>query len=133
MDQYAKHKLKIKYIFRYMDDVVALAENKETAKEYLNKLQEYLRKELYLELNSKTQICKSKQGINFCGYHINEYRLKIRTRGKKALKRKIKKLKMQIKAGELTSKEAKKYLCGHFGYMKIANVYNLSKKYFANE
>ena len=29
-----------------------------------------------LELNKKTQIFKSKQGVNFCGYKINEYRLK---------------------------------------------------------
>ena len=26
-----------------------------------------------LELNKKTQIFKSKQGVNFCGYKINEY------------------------------------------------------------
>ena len=52
---------------------------------------------LDLELNSKTQVFKSKQGVNFCGYKINEYRLKIRDRGKKKLKKKIVSLKMQIK------------------------------------
>lgn len=31
---------------------------------------------LELDLNKKTQIFKSKQGVNFCGYKINEYRLK---------------------------------------------------------
>ena len=36
-----------------------------------------------LELNKKTQIFKSKQGVNFCGYKINEYRLKIRDKGKR--------------------------------------------------
>ena len=35
-----------------------------------------------LEVNKKTQIFKSKQGVNFCGYKINEYRLKIRDKGK---------------------------------------------------
>ena len=40
---------------------------------------------------------------------------------------------LKIKKGELTSKEAKRYLCGHFGYMKYANVYNFTNKYFANE
>ena len=29
---------------------------------------------------------KSSQGINFCGYKINEYRLKIRNRRKKKIK-----------------------------------------------
>ena len=36
-----------------------------------------------LEVNKKTQIFKSKQGVNFCGYKINEYRLKIRDKGKR--------------------------------------------------
>lgn len=32
--------------------------------------------------------------------------------------------------GEISSKEAKKYLCGHIGYMKIANTKNLTDKLF---
>ena len=66
----------------------------------------------------------------FVGYKINEFRLKLREKGKKKLKKKIKILKLQIKNGEISSKEAKKYLCGHFGYMQIANVYSLVNKYF---
>ena len=30
----------------------------------------------------------------------------------------------------MTSKEAKKYLAGHMGYIKIANTYNLEQKLF---
>ena len=40
---------------------------------------------------------------------------------------------MRIKNGEITSKEAKKYLAGHNGYIKIANTYNLEKKLFPAE
>ena len=83
-----------------------------------------------MELNKKTQIFKNKQGVNFCGYKINEYRLKIRDRGKRNLKKKIKYLKYAIKNKELSSKEAQKYLTGHIGYIKMANVYNLTKKLF---
>ena len=83
-----------------------------------------------LELNKKTQIFKSTQGVNFCGYKINEYRLKIRTKGKKKLKEKIKKLKYQIKTNQLSTKEAYKYLAGHLGYIDIANVKNLKEKLF---
>ena len=73
---------------------------------------------------------ENKQGVNFCGYKINEYRLKIRDKGKRKLKQKVKKLKKEIKAGKITSKEAKKYLVGHIGYIRIANVNNLTKKIF---
>ena len=85
---------------------------------------------LKLDLNKKTQIFKNKQGVNFCGYKINEYRLKIRDKGKRKLKKKVKSLKEMIKTGEINSKEAKRYLAGHLGYMKIANVKNLKEKLF---
>lgn len=129
-DQYVKHKLKCKYYFRYMDDSVILVKTKEEAQDLLCKIKKFLAINLELELNSKTQIFKSKQGVNFCGYRINEYRLKIRDKGKRKLKKKIKELKYKITQGEITSKEAKRYLAGHMGYIKIANTYNLEKKLF---
>ena len=68
--------------------------------------------------------------MNFCGYKINEYRMKIRDKGKRKLKKKVKYLTNQIYQGKMTSKEAKKYLAGHMGYIKYANVNNLLKKLF---
>ena len=35
-----------------------------------------------------------------------------------------------MQEGEITSKEAKRYLCGHIGYIQIANINNLAKKVF---
>ncbi len=133
IDQYIKHKLKIKYYFRYMDDSVVLIKTKKQAINVLREIKKYLKENLELELNKKTQIFKSKQGVNFCGYKINEYRLKIRDKGKRKLKNKIKKLKNKIKTEELTCKEAQKYLTGHLGYIKIANTYNLESKLFYKE
>ena len=130
VDQYIKHKLKCKYYFRYMDDGIILAKTKEEAKQILEKIKKFLKNKLELELNNKTQIFKNKQGVNFCGYKINEYRLKIRDRGKQKLKKKVKYLTKQIKQGNISSKEANKYLCGHLGYIKIANTYSLEQKLF---
>ena len=133
IDQYIKHKLHIKYYCRYLDDSVLIIKTKKEAKEVLEKIKVYLKENLDLELNRKTQIFKNKQGVNFCGYKINEYRLKIRDKGKRKLKKKIKQLKSKIKQGKMTSKEAKKYLAGHMGYIKIANVKNLTDKIFYKE
>ena len=107
-----------------------LVRTKKEAKEILEKIRNYLKENLQLELNKKTQIFKNKQGVNFCGYKINEYRLKIRDKGKRKLKKKVKVLKEKIKQGEITSKEAKRYLAGHMGYIKIADTYNLESKLF---
>ena len=133
VDQYIKHDLKVKYYCRYMDDSIVMVKTKEEAKEILKKIEIFLKEKLNLELNQKTQIFKSKQGVNFCGYKIKEDRLKIREKGKRKLKKKIKKLKGQIKEGKLSSKEAKKYLAGHWGYLQMANVKNLTDRLFYRE
>ena len=133
VDQYIKHKLKCKYYFRYMDDGIILAKTKEEAKQILEKIKKFLKNKLELELNNKTQIFKNKQGVNFCGYKINEYRMKIRDRGKQKLKKKVKYLTKQIKQGNISSKEANKYLCGLLGYIKIANTYSLEQRLFFKE
>ena len=110
--------------------MIAIVKTKNEAIKQLDEIRRFLKENLRLELNSKTQIFKSTQGVNFCGYKINEYRLKIREKGKRKLKKKIKKLKCEIKNNKLTTKEAYKYLAGHLGYMKIANVRNLQNKLF---
>ena len=125
--------LKIRYYFRYMDDSTLFLQTKKEAIEALKKIKEYLKENLELELNKKTQIFKDKQGVNFCGYKINENRLKIRDKGKRKLKKKVKKLKQQIKEEKITSKEAYKYLAGHMGYIEIADTYMLEKSLFYTE
>ncbi len=130
VDQFIKHNLKCKYYFRYMDDSLVLTKSKKEAVEILSKIRKFLSENLKLELNSKTQIIKSKNGVNFCGYKINANRLKIRDRGKRNLKLKLRKVEQSIKDGELSSKEAYRYITGHIGYIKIANVKNLTEKLF---
>ena len=59
--------------------------------------------------------------------------LQNKDKGKRKLKKKVKKLKEQIQLGKITSKEAHKYLAGHMGYIKIANVKTLTNKIFYSE
>ena len=49
---------------------------------------------------------------------------------KRELWKKVKHLTHEIKNGKMTSREAKRYLAGHLGYIKIANVKNLKNKLF---
>ena len=129
-DQFAKNKLHIKYYARYLDDTVIIVKTKNEAIYALKEITRFLSEKLELSLNSKTQRFKGKQGVNFCGYKINEYRIKLRDKGKRKLKKKIKKLKNKIYLKQITSKEAKKYLAGHLGYIKYANVNNLINSIF---
>ena len=132
-DRYIKEKLKVKYFSRYMDDSIAIVRTKIEAKYILKKIQEFLKVNLKLELNNKTQIFKGKQGVNYCGYKINEYRFKLRDKGKRKLKKRVKKLERLIKNGEIDTFSAYRFLTGHLGYIKIANTKNLEEKLFYSE
>ena len=76
-DWYIKQNLKVRYYYRYMDDSIILMHKKEDIKRVKEELTDFINNELKLEFNSKTNIFKSKQGVNFCGYKINEYRMKL--------------------------------------------------------
>lgn len=130
MDQYAKHILKCKYYFRYMDDMVILCENKIEAQKRLKNLIEFAEKSLKLTFNSKTRIFKNIQGVNFCGYKINENRMKIRNTSKYRMKRKLKGYTKQLKDGKITLPEIQRSIAGWLGYVKYADTYNLRKGMF---
>lgn len=130
VDQYAKHVLKCKYYFRYMDDTVILLKTKQEAKECLERIKEFLDLNLKLSLNSKTEIIKNKRGVKFCGYKIKESILRVRNSGKRRVKQRLKYLEEQIKLGEMSSKEAYKYVAGYIGYISIASSKTLAEKLF---
>ena len=61
MNQYVKNKLKCKYYYRYMDDMIIMCENKEIAKDNWTNITKFLKENLKLNLNSKTRIFKDIQ------------------------------------------------------------------------
>ena len=131
VDRYAKEVLKCKYYYRYLDDSVVICENKEKAKEILKKLNIFYNEKLHLRLNNKTNIFPIKNGVNFCGYKIscNGY-MNLRNKGKKRLIKKIKSVKEKLRNGDISVNEAKVLLAGNIGYINIARVDGLVKKYF---
>ena len=70
LDQYCKHRLKIHYYIRYMDDVIILGQDKETLHRWKAAVETFLQEELALDLNSKTSIRPVRQGVEFVGVRI---------------------------------------------------------------
>jgi len=130
LDQFAKHKLKCKYYFRYMDDIVILLTTKNIANNTLNDITTFLQDSLKLKLNSKTRVFKDVQGVNFCGYKINEKRLKIRHTSKCRMKRRLKKYTKLLKEERITIPDIQRSIAGWLGYAKHADSYNLRKSMF---
>ena len=81
LDQYTKHKLKIKYYIRYADDIVILHNNPKQLNFYYKKLCDFVERNLKLKFHpSKKIINNTKVVINFVGYIIKPYRIYVRRR-----------------------------------------------------
>ena len=113
-DHWVKEKLKIKYFFRYCDDILLLSSDKEKLWEWFKEIKNYLEVNLKLEIKSNYQVFPvSVRGIDWCGYkHYHTYTLIRKSIKKKYIKNKKK--------------------TNHFGWLKHCNSINLRRKYERN-
>lgn len=117
-DHWIKENLKIKYYFRYCDDLVILSSNKEELYRILNEIRIYLKGNLKLDLKSNYQIFPvSKRGIDFLGYKFYHTHILLRKR----LKRNF--IKM-IKYNDNSKSRA-----SYHGWLIHCNSINLRNKY----
>lgn len=120
LDQFVKHELKVKYYVRYMDDFIILSEDPAELRRLLAIIEEFLRRELRLELNPKTTILAAKNGINFVGYiHYKDHK-KIR----KDARRRLTKLLKAFETGEAELEYFDRSIESRFGHMEHADTYN---------
>ena len=123
LDQYVKHKLKIKYYYRYVDDFIILHDSKKELNNYKKKIKYFLKKELNLEMPTyKTSIFKIKEGVDFVGYKIFPNRVFLRKRN---IKRFIKNIKKWSVITNLNTNRFKSSVYSYLGHFKFANSYNL--------
>ena len=68
IDRLIKEKLKIKFYIRYMDDLILIHQNKTKLRDCKQIVEKVCFEKLKLNLNSKTQIGRLCDGINFLGF-----------------------------------------------------------------
>lgn len=90
LDQYIKQQLKVKYYVRYMDDGILVLENKQKAKEILEKIEIFVKENLNLQLNKKTTYFPIRVGVIFCGYKIYTTHKLLKRANIKRMKKRIK-------------------------------------------
>ena len=90
LDYFVKHKLKVKYYIRYVDDFVILNKSKEQLKIWKKEIDNFLKNQLKIELHpDKLRIIPLSKGIDFVGFR-NCYHFKLlRKRNIQNMKRKI--------------------------------------------
>ena len=89
LDHEIKDRMRIKGYLRYMDDFICFADKKKDLVEAKQKIGEFLRNRLDLELN-KSQINKCGYGIPFLSYRVTPNGLRLSLKAKRRFKKKIK-------------------------------------------
>ena len=124
-DHWIKEQMRVKYYFRYMDDIVILHGSKEYLHFLIPKIINYLRID-GLTVKDNWQIFPTyTRGLDFVGYRIFDDFI---------LLRKTTCLKMERKMRELAKKEVLTEsdscsIASYLGWMKYCNSYRLQEKY----
>lgn len=117
-DHLLKEKLKVKYYYRYCDDMILFSNNKKDLHELLYKIRSYLLSNLKLEVKHNYQIFPiNKRGIDFIGYKFYHTHILLRKRIKNRFKRMLKYNKNN------------KSIASYNGWLCHANCINLKKIY----
>jgi RNA-directed DNA polymerase len=128
LDYFIKHKLKVKYYIRYVDDFVILHEDNAILEEYKIKIGKYL-KNLNLELHKdKSKILPIYKGLNFLGYRIFYHHRLIIRRNLNQFKRKLIILEKDYNEGLIDFEKILNCIDGWMAYAIWANTYKLRKK-----
>ena len=127
LDYYVKHKLKAKFYIRYVDDFMILHSSKSQLKIWKKRINQFLNKELKLELHQeKSRIISLSKGIDFVGFRNFYYFKLLRKRNVKNMKRKIE----RYFNGEISRDKILESFQGWNAYAKWANSYKLRNKLF---
>ena len=86
LDQFMKHRLKIKHYLRYCDDFIILGDDDDVLKETTKQISDFLETRLKLSLHPNKIITrKYRQGIDFLGYVVLPHHRVLRTKTKRRI------------------------------------------------
>ena len=124
-DHWIKEKKRVKYYWRYADNMVILSDNKEKLHELRSEIRDYLWNNLKLRLNRSNQVFRvDDRGIDFIGYVLFHTHTLLRKKIKKSLARAVSKVNRD---GISDEKEIKRRICGWIGWTRHCNSRHLIK------
>jgi len=128
-DHYVKEVLRVKYYFRYADDMVFLSDNKKYLHGLLVSVNDYIENELKLSLKSNYQIFPiEKRGLDFVGFvFYHDYKLL-----RKSIKQNFCRKAAKLQKRKLTAKEYKMGISSYLGWLKYTDSKHLYKKILKN-
>lgn len=130
LDHYVKEVLQVKYYVRYMDDFIILGPSTEYLWKMRKQIELFLREELILKLNAKTDIFPISRGIDFVGYRIWPTHRLLRKRSIKKFKRKLKVFGKKYGTGDIGYEAVDRSVQSWLGHAKHADTFRLRRKIF---
>lgn len=126
LDHWIKEQKKVRYYFRYADDIVILGRDKQELRDLFYNIQDYLNNKLKLNFKDNWQIFKvDSRGIDFVGYRIFHTHTLLKKSIKKKFCKKINKLNKKQNIDKDTYKQK---ICSYIGWIKYCNGRNLLNK-----
>lgn len=126
LDYFVKHKLKVKYYIRYVDDFVILHNSNSQLNIWKQNIDEFLKENLKLELHSdKPKIIKLKEGIPFLGFNLFYHHKLLKNSNVRQIKRNLVQWDDLYSQNKITIKKIIENLQGWIAYAKHGNTYNL--------
>jgi len=129
LDQFIKHKLKIKYYLRYCDDFIILDKDRDFLEGLTCRINAFLSAKLKLSLHSdKIIVRKYHQGIDWLGYVVLPHHRVLRTKTKKRIFKKIKNRYDDWQKNLISGRSFNQGLQSYLGVLKHCRGYNIAKE-----
>lgn len=128
LDQFVKHKLKIHYYIRYVDDFIILGDDKEELWKVKEEIDSFLKNELHLNLNNKTALRPIEQGVEFVGFRIWTTHRKLKKKTLSKVKRRVKSVTLDFVNGIISKATLDASLQSYKGILKHFNSYGFRQK-----
>ncbi len=124
-DHWLKEVKRVKYYFRYADDMIILHQDKDYLHNLLAEMSNYLKVNLKLDVKSNYQVFPvASRGIDFLGYVFFHTHTLLRKSIKQRLCRRI----AHLRRAKITGIEFTKNINAWHGWAKHCNTHNLMKK-----
>lgn len=126
-DHWVKEELKVKYYYRYADDIVLLSDDKNQLRSWVLAIKVYLTNVLELKLKDNYQIYPvESRGIDFVGYVCYHDHTLLR----KSIKLKLLGLVRAYSNNLISKQKLQLKMASYFGWLKYCDSKNLLKKIY---
>jgi len=131
LDHFIKEYLRIEGYIRYMDDMVLFADEKETLRQVLTYIEQYLERTLCLKLKPEsTLMAPVSQGLTFVGFRVFPGVIRMARRGWRRFRRKVMAVDCELAGGAIDDETWGRSTASLVGHLRQAQTRNLRAPFF---